>query len=368
MKRGWAVVSVGPLLLACHTSATSPPLDDPPQHTNPTTPSASAPNEGSGSAELEREPVDPAALPLGAEQALPVLHRARISTVATLTNETTTVVVYSFNRFEEFIGTRAPELRATVEAAIAELQAECEADRASSERDDADHDPTSTASCSVSAAADATGLSDGDIECEVLALASFDETGVLQAQVTLAEQGCRDGPVLAELRDLSGHGSTELVVLSDLTRYGPSASGFGPLERRQRLSAYHLEFRKEPFVQFLEVDLLERGPDDAAPPLAQRRIRTSPRWLEVFSRTPHGGCDPDEDDEDGPTEEHEEDDACQPLTAERLRWDHFEGRYVESKPMVMDTSGIERNLERLPVWPPCTGPCDDAPNEENDSP
>ena len=29
---------------------------------------------------------------------------------------------------------------------------------------------------------------------------------------------------------------------------------------------------------------------------------------------------------------------------------------------------IERNLERLPVWPPCTGPCDDAPNEENDSP
>lgn len=348
----------------------------------PTTPAAQ-PRRASSEDEPQPDPIDPDTLPLGAEHALPALHRAELTTLATLTTERATVVVYSFNRLEEFLGTRAPELRTSLQEAIAQLHAECEAERAAApqtepdpsgsdedENEDEDEDgPISEPSCSAVAAANATGLTDGDIDCEVMALASFDQAGALTGQATLLDQGCIDGAVRAQLGDLTGHGKVELAVLADLSRSGPTPSGFGPQARRQRLLGYHLEFRKEPFVPFLEVDLLERGPGETAPPDVQRRVRVSPRWLDVVSKTHDGGCAPEDEDEDEDEGEGDrDDDACHPFDAQRLRWDHFEGRYVDGKPLALDAEEIERNLEQLPPMPRCAGACDAPLADQPDPP
>ena len=87
----------------------------------------------------------------------------------------------------------------------------------------------------------------------------------------------------------------------------------------------------------------------------------SPRWLEVYEAEAEGNCVPnatavdDEDEPDAQDDDAEADDtepeACTSFAAQKLRWDHFEARYVEDKPFEVDASEIERPTRGPPGDP-----------------
>ncbi len=308
---------------------------------------------------LQAEPVSES-LPRGADAALPAVHQTKIDTIATLPLENGEVVVYSFNQLAEFMGTRAPELRKEIEAARQELLRECEADRGALRADEREELQRNEPGCDAVASANAAGLPDASVRCERIALAQFDAEGTMVAQKTLADLPCRTGAVAAELRDFSGHGKPELVLFAEVGSYGSTPQGYGLHEDHKRILALHLKFRDDAFVSLLELDLSRRDLSTANPSTTERRVRVSPRWLEIFTAETDGGCGvegPAEDEEAGEDEEADEDDededpqSCVTFTAERLRWDHFEGRYVEDKPVVMDAAEIEQSLAALPAVP-----------------
>ena len=310
--------------------------------------------------EPEPEP-EPEVLPAGAEAALPVFHKTDIDTIATLTAGEDTVVVYSFNQLGEHLGQRTPELRAEIDAARVVLERECQADRAQLPPDELEETERNDPSCELLAATGAAGLRDQAALCEVLALAQFDSKGAMLSQSTVSDQPCRNGAVQAQLRDFSGHGSAELVLVANVGTYGGTPKGYGVAESRERLVVFHLQFRREAFVPFLEKDLSERSLRSANGSSSERRLRVSPRWLEVYEAETEGNCGPnatavdDEDDPDAQDDDAEADDsepeACTSFAAQKLRWDHFEGRYVEDKPFEVDASEIERLIRTLPRVP-----------------
>ena len=72
-----------------------------------------------------------------------------------------------------------------------------------------------------------------------------------------------------------------------------------------------------------------------------------PSLLQALSEA---GYDPDAQDDDAEADDSEPE-ACTSFAAQKLRWDHFEGRYVEDKPFEVDASEIERLIRTLPRVP-----------------
>ncbi len=134
-------------------------------------------------------------------------------------------------------------------------------------------------SCETLAATGAAGLGHEAAQCERPALARFDGDGLMPAQTTLSSQRCRAGATQVQLRDFSGHGSDELVLVASWGAWGATGRPTKGTRSRSLASASWSSTWSsagEAFAPHFELDLAERETSDTPNTPVERRVRVSP--------------------------------------------------------------------------------------------